>query len=192
MIPGRELPDEPLSHDERCDLGRPLGEFLRALHSAHVGAELPDDPMGRADMSRRVPRTEDALAAAHPLWAAPPSVFDALEAARALPPPPASAVVHGDLHFRHLLLRHHVASGVIDWGDVCRGDPAIDLALCWCVLPPDGRDDFFAAYGPVSEQQLLSARVLALCLCAVLLVYGADAGLENVVREARAALERAT
>ena len=44
-IHGREVPAVDLTHDARCALGRPLGEFLRRLHSAHVAAELPNDPM---------------------------------------------------------------------------------------------------------------------------------------------------
>jgi aminoglycoside phosphotransferase (APT) family kinase protein len=100
-------------------------------------------------------------------------------------------VVHGDLHARHLLVRDDVLAGVIDWGDVCVGDPAIDLALCWYALPPDGRAEFFAAYGRVSEAQLMRARVLALFMCATLIIHGADAGLDAVVRDALSGLDRA-
>jgi aminoglycoside phosphotransferase (APT) family kinase protein len=190
LIPGSELPDAAAGDEQRCALGRPLGEFLRALHDARVDAELPADPMGRGDMAVRVPRTVDALREAEPLWSAPPSVHDVLDAARELPPAPPTAVVHGDLHFRHLLLDHGVLAGVIDWGDVCRADPSIDLMLCWCALPPDGRADFFAAYGRVTEDQLLRARVLALNLCAILAVYGANEGRDRIVREALAGLRR--
>lgn len=192
LIGGTELPDAQPTYEERCALGRPLGRFLRALHDASVEAELPDDPMGRADMATRVPRALDALNEVEPLWSVPPSLRHAVESARGIPAPPATVVCHGDLHPRHLLVDRGVASGVIDWGDVCRGDPSIDLLLLWCALPPDGRAEFFAEYGRVSEEQLLSARVLAIFLCAVLAVYGANEGLDNVVREALAGLKRAT
>jgi aminoglycoside phosphotransferase (APT) family kinase protein len=192
-IAGRELPEAELSHDARSALGRPLGRFLRALHDARVSAELPYDPMGRGDMSTRVPRTVEALLALDGRWDPPRELRDALEDARRLPPRDEQvAVVHGDLHARHLLVRGDALAGVIDWGDVCLGDPAIDLAACWYALPPDGRAEFFAAYGRVSEGQLLRARVLAVFMCATLVVHGTHAGLDHVVRDALEGLERVT
>jgi hypothetical protein len=80
---------------------------------------------------------------------------------------------------------------VIDWGDVCRGDPSVDLPLYWSSLTPEGRADFLAAYGPVSDEQLLRSRVIAVFLCAVLARYGEAEGFDDLAREARAGLERA-
>jgi aminoglycoside phosphotransferase (APT) family kinase protein len=79
---------------------------------------------------------------------------------------------------------------VIDWGDVCRADPAIDLQLVWSFLPPTQRAAFLDAYGPVSEDQLLRARVLALSLCAALAAYGHAEGITGVEREALDGLAR--
>ena len=109
------------------------------------------------------------------------------------PPPDPVAVTHGDLHFRHLLVDQNASLvGVIDWGDVCRADPSIDLPLIWSFLPPEGRDAFLAAYGPVTMEQLLRARVLALFLCAALAAYADYQGMDNVKREAIAGLARAS
>ncbi|HEY6890172.1 MAG TPA: phosphotransferase [Solirubrobacter sp.] len=192
VIRGEELPEAPLTDEERCALGRPLGRFLRKLHDAVVIAELPFDPMERANMAARVPRTLAALAAIDHLWSLPDAVRDALLRAERLAPGVYDhpRVLHGDLHPRHLLIHEGALSGVIDWGDVCRGDPSIDLAVCWFALPPDGRADFFAEYGRVSEAQLLRARVLSLFICATLVIYGVNEGLDGVVREALAGLER--
>jgi aminoglycoside phosphotransferase (APT) family kinase protein len=191
-ITGRELPDAGLTDDARCALGHPLGAFLRALHTTDVEAELPADPMARSNMAQRVPRTLAALQAAAPLWTAPRSVFEALDAAFRIPPPPATAIVHGDLHVRHILLLGQVPCGVIDWGDVCRGDPCMDLALYWFLLPPDGRADFLAVYGDVPADQLLSARVLAWFMSAMLAVYAAAEGRESVLAEALTGLRLTT
>jgi aminoglycoside phosphotransferase (APT) family kinase protein len=190
-LPGRE----PLGLDEatRAGLARPLGRFLRALHDASVDG-LPVDPMGRADMAVRVPRTVEQLTPVVEagLWRIPDSVQRVLDAAHDLPPTDAAAVLHGDLHFRHLLVDDRGAvSGVIDWGDICRGDPSIDLSLLWSLLPATARADFLAVYGPVPETRLLRARVLAISLCSVLLLYGHDEGMAAVEREALAGLERA-
>jgi aminoglycoside phosphotransferase (APT) family kinase protein len=191
-MPGRE----PLGLDEptRAALARPLGAFLRALHDAPLVDGLLEDPMGRADMAVRVPKTLDQLAPveAAGVWHAPESVHRLLAAARSLPRPEAVSVVHGDLHFRHLLVDDHGAlSGVIDWGDVCRGDPAIDLTLLWSLIPAAARPDFLAAYGPVRDDQLLRSRVLAINLCSILALYAHDEGRQAVEREALAGLARA-
>ena len=42
--------------------------------------------------------------------------------------------LHGDLHQRNVLTRGGRFAGVIDWGDVCRGDRATDLASIWMQL----------------------------------------------------------
>ena len=58
-------------------------------------------------------------------------------------------------------------------------------------MPAAAHADFLAAYGPVREDQLVRARVLAINLCSVLLLYGHTEGMGDVEQEARAALERA-
>ena len=41
--------------------------------------------------------------------------------------------------------------GVIDFGDMCAGDPATDLAGGFLTLPFESIDGFFATYGPVDR-----------------------------------------
>jgi aminoglycoside phosphotransferase (APT) family kinase protein len=195
-LPGREVAEAGLDDEARIRIARPLGEFLHALHSSQVeGAdELPVDPLGRADMALRVPMTRERLAEAErlELWRAPDGVERALAEAEQLAPPAGLAQAHGDLHVRHVLVGDDgTPSGVIDWDDACRADPAIDLHLVWSLLPPDGRGELVAAYGPVSDEQLLRARVLALFLCAALALYAEHEGLDALRREALAGLERA-
>jgi len=199
LIPGTETADSACSDADRCRLARPLAAFLRALHDGGTAAavdpagELPSDPMGRGDMKLRVPRTAERLAEVERLgmWRAPQSVHDVLDAAGGLGTPDPSALVHGDLHIRHLLVDDDCgAAGVIDWTDICRGDPAIDLPLFWSLLPVAGRDEFLDTYGTVTHAQLLRARVLAVFLSATLAVYAHHKGIPNLEREAIAALER--
>jgi len=200
LIPGKETADAACSDADRCRLARPLAAFLRALHDGNTAVavdpagDLPGDPMGRADMELRVPRTAERLTEMERLglWRAPGSVHDVLDAARELGEPEPSALVHGDLHIRHLLVDDGCrAAGVIDWIDICRGDPAIDLPLFWSLLPAAGRAQFLDAYGTVTEAQLLRARVLALFLSATLAVYAHHEGMASLEREAIGALERA-
>ncbi len=188
-----------LSDTDRARLARPLAEFLQTLHSPEISAavtatvELPTDPMQRADMPARVARASELLAKVERLglWHPLPLVQPLLQAASTLPTPKPHALVHGDLHFRHLLVDQAGAlTGIIDWGDLCRADPSIDLPLLWCFLPPTSRASFLAAYGPTTEEQLLRARVLALFLCAALAVYAHHEHMDTIEREAVAGLTR--
>ncbi|HEY7603859.1 MAG TPA: phosphotransferase [Gaiellaceae bacterium] len=195
-LQGSEVAEAGLDDERRAALARPLARALRALHGpaalAAVGALLPVDPIGRADMSTRVPRTRTALAEVEALglWRPTPAVEESLEAALALPPAEPAAVCHGDLHFRQLLVADGGLTAILDWVDVCRADPGIDLQLYWSFVPADLRDAFLHEYGPVTEASLLRARVLALFLNATLARYGHAEGLAAVEAEAVAALVR--
>jgi aminoglycoside phosphotransferase (APT) family kinase protein len=192
FLPGRELADADLDEESRVRLGRPLAEFLRALHSLELDLDLPVDLVRRADMTYRVGKTQERLAELERLglWSAPPAVSGLLEAAAELGPAEPTAIVHSDLHLRHLLVDDDGApAAVIDWIDLGRADPCVDLCLYWCVLSPEGRSEFLDAYGPLSEVQLLRGRVLALFLCGALAIWGHHEGAENVKREALAGLE---
>ena len=199
LIPGTETADAACSEADRGRLARPLASFLRALHDGDTAAavdpngELPNDPMGRGDMKLRVRLTAERLAEVERLglWRAPASVGVVLDAARGLGVPEPSALVHGDLHLRHLLVDDaRGAAGVIDWIDICRGDPGIDLPLFWCLLPAPARAEFLDVYGTVTDAQLLRARVLAIFLSATLAVYAYHEGITNLQHEAIAALDR--
>jgi aminoglycoside phosphotransferase (APT) family kinase protein len=194
FLPGRELAGAGLDDEALIALARPLAKFLRALHSTELDVELSVDPVRRADMAVRVPRTIEFLDEVESLglWRRPPVVPNLLASALELPAAQATAIVHGDLHLRHLLVDERgEPTAVIDWIDLCRNDPAVDLVLYWSALPPPGRAEFLDAYGTLTEAQLLRGRVLAaLFLCAVLAAYAHHEGLPILEREAIAGLER--
>jgi aminoglycoside phosphotransferase (APT) family kinase protein len=188
LIPGVESCDATLDDEARCRLAPALGRFLRALHDVPLIDGLLYDPNGRADMVHRAAMTREWLERlGRPL----PGLDALLAEAVALPPPEDEVVAHGDLHFRHVMVdRAGELTGVIDWGDVCRADPCIDLSLLWSLFPAEGRAAFLAEYGPVSDAQLLRARALAVNLCVILAVYGRDEGMSGVEREALEGIER--
>jgi len=192
LIPGVEAGVAELDDDTRLKVALELAAFLRALHAARLETELPHDPNGREDMARRVGLAREDLVELKRLglWTPPGQLGQLLDEALGLPPPEARTLAHGDLHFRHLLVAGRAASGVIDWGDVCVADPAIDLPLLWCFVPPEGREAFLDAYGPVNESQLLRARVLSIQLCAVLARYGHSEHQPQLVRAGVEGLER--
>lgn len=198
-LPGRELAETGLPDEERGPLASAVGRLLRALHApmlrSRIGPDLPVDPMRRADMAFRVGATRrrlDALAGAR-LWTPTDAVGRLLDDAAELPPSPWTAVVHGDLHPRHLLVDDAGRpTGVIDWGDVCAGDPAIDLSVAFGSFAGASRGTLLEAYGrPLDGLTELRARVLAVFLAAALLAYADDRRQPALRAEALRALERA-
>lgn len=193
-LPGSE-PSASLSEDARVALARPLARALRVLHApttlAAAGHALPVDPMGRGDMTVRVPRTRESFEAIAALWQPPAEAEQLLDHALELPAPEPRALCHGDLHFRQLLVDDDQLSGIVDWVDVCRADPGIDLSLAYGLLSPDARAAFFEEYGEVESESIVRTRVLALNLMAVLVHYGHEEGNPNVKAEALAGLGRA-
>lgn len=56
--------------------------------------------------------------------------------------------LHGDLHPRNVVVRHGSLVGLIDWGDLCGGDVATDLACGWTLIDTAAaRAEFLRAYG---------------------------------------------
>ncbi|WP_144119476.1 phosphotransferase [Catellatospora sichuanensis] len=160
-----------------------------------TAAVLPHDPMRRGDPGVRGPQARERLAqlAASGLWLPDPAVFRLLDEAEPLGPadgPP--VLVHGDLHQRHLLLGDDGrATGVIDWGDVCLADPAVDLSLAYSGFAGPARAALLDAYGPVAAERAARARVLAVNISAVLAEYAHAEGRAALLREALAGVSRA-
>ncbi len=200
MLPGAELVDAGLSDARRVGVARDVGAFLGALHDPRlideVGTVLPHDPMRRADPGVRAPRTRDGLAqlAEQGLRAADPGLDRFLADAARLPAPTGADVVsHGDLHVRHVLITDDGGvGGVIDWGDLCLADPAVDLALAYGAFAGPARAAFLAAYGrSVDAEREVAARVLAVNLSVVLAAYAADMGHARLLAESLAGIDRA-
>ena len=59
--------------------------------------------------------------------------------------------IHGDPHPANLIFRDDTLVGVIDFGDLCAGDPATDLAGGFLALPLESIDDFLRSYGSIDE-----------------------------------------
>ncbi|WP_433235127.1 phosphotransferase [Actinomadura nitritigenes] len=199
MIPGRELAEVRPPDEDRAALAEGVGAFLRALHdpalAAEAGEGLPLDPMKRADPAVRAARTHPRLDSLVRLgvWERDAAVMDLLAGARRRDAPDGGPViVHGDLHVRHVLLdRDGRAAGVIDWGDLCRADPAVDLSIAYAGFAGPARAALLAAYGPVPPEREAAARVLALNLSATLAEWAASTGRAALLAEALAGIGRA-
>jgi aminoglycoside phosphotransferase (APT) family kinase protein len=90
--------------------------------------------------------------------------------------------VHGDLYARHFLVDgSNTPCGVIDWGDVHLGDPALDLSIAYSFLLPGARSAFQEAYGHTDDTALWErARFRALAYGILLTHYGSEVGDEAI------------
>ena len=201
FVGARYLPGQELGADEQtavADLGVELGRFLRMLHGIDpadvAGGDLPLDPLGRGEMAKRVPLTLsrlDDLASAG-IWSAPGGIRELVRSTIELPRARSRTILHGDLHFRQILVKRGRLSGVVDWIDICQGDPAIDLAVYWALIGPADRQRFRVAYGPIGTAELRRARVLAFYLWGSVALQAHEQGCATIEREAIAGLNRAS
>ncbi len=77
---------------------------------------------------------------------------------------------HGDLMAGNLLVAGGRLTGVIDYGTVGVGDPAVDLIAAWCLLPVEARGVFREAIG-VDEAEWARGRGWALSIAVIALPY---------------------
>jgi aminoglycoside phosphotransferase (APT) family kinase protein len=192
LLPGRPASEVGLDSARREAAAPLLGRFLRTLHDRDTtGLDLPGDTIHRADMGRRLPDVRariDQLVAGG-LVADPRPLHRLIERLPERPPAAPSRLCHGDLYARHLLVDDDgLPAGVIDWGDVHLGSPAVDLAICHGFLSPAARPAFLAAYGPVDPDAWAFARLRALHYAVVLMLYGSEAGDRALLDEAAVSL----
>lgn len=157
-----------------------LARLLRWLHDRELdhpgdvvvqGLGKQDPDVALATLRERLPRLDRD----------PAPVLEAAERLARAPIDPTRRWVHGDLYPRHLLLEDDGGlSGVIDWGDLHRGEIALDLSLAMGWLDPADRERFFAIYGPVTDAVAERARFLALYYGVILSDLGAQPGLEDL------------
>lgn len=63
------------------------------------------------------------------------------------------AYVHGDLYSRHIMVDHAgKLTGLIDWGDVHIGHPALDLAVGVMIFDSGTLEAFWQAYGSIDAE----------------------------------------
>jgi len=169
-VEGEPADRAPITRIEAAEV---LAGFLRALHR-QAPANAPANPSRGIPLAglQGVAGWFDVIAdyadadAAREVW----------EKALAAPAWPGAPVwLHGDLHPANVVVRDGMLAGVIDFGDLCAGDPATDLSAAWILLPADAVSRFFDAYEHADEATITRARGWAV-LRAVNLVAIGQAG----------------
>lgn len=158
-----------------------LAEFLRALH-----VPAPPDAPRNFDRTAPLAARTDAISQRMEHLASATDIINwriraAWQESLAAPFDTHATWIHGDLHARNVLTLDGTISGVIDWGDMTCGDPAIDLACLWMLLPDkSSRAAAQDAYGVVSDALWARARGWAVVFGVMLL----DTGLAGNARNA--------
>ena len=171
-VPGLPLDRGSITRGEHA--ADTLATFLRALHvAAPVGA--PTDtgrgahPKDSTEGFEQFFHSVDADAIGSDA-AAVRAIWDDAVAAPAWEGPP--VWVHGDLHPANVVVAEGTLSGVVDFGDLFTGDPTVDLAAAWVLLPEGAAARFFTAYGEADEATIRRARGLAALKSLFLMLMG--------------------
>jgi aminoglycoside phosphotransferase (APT) family kinase protein len=143
-----------------------LAGFLSALHEP-APADAPDNPERGVSLAGRRQGFDEWFAGIAG-WARAGLVRDAWEKAAAAPAWAGPRTwLHGDLHPANVVTRDGQLAGIVDFGELCAGDPATDLSAAWLLLPDGAAARFFAAYagpdgGPADAATVERARGWAL------------------------------
>lgn len=96
---------------------------------------------------------------------------------------------HGDLMDGNMLVRDGRLTGVIDWGGLIAGDPAVDLMAAWSLFDAESRAVYRDALGFVDDAMWLRGRAWAASAAINALPYYRDTNPDICARSWRAVRE---
>lgn len=141
---------------QRGDLVAPLASVLPSLHCP-APADAPLNPFRGPDL-REMPAPGPGIVTAGRRVVGHGAVTRLLEVLEgAVDAPPWSGPrtwCHGDLHPRNLVRTPDGGLGVLDFGDLTAGDPAVDLGVAWTTFTADQREAFLAHLRPVYDEHV--------------------------------------
>jgi aminoglycoside phosphotransferase (APT) family kinase protein len=190
MLPGFTACHANLLEEERAAFAEPLARFLSIMHatpkSLISACHFPYDNESRIEgglLTSKIHENFKEMSALG-ILESKKHLETAVENLQHFRAPLRSSVVHGDFYIRHLLVdpKHHLV-GVIDWGDIHIGDPAIDLAIAHSVLPVDAHDRFIKIYGEISEATWALAKLRAIYSSTMIVLFGYHSGDPHLLRE---------
>jgi aminoglycoside phosphotransferase (APT) family kinase protein len=179
-----------------ADAAETLAGFLKALHQ-QAPAEAPTSPTRGIPL----PGIQEEFNGSLKVIADDASADAARETWKKAVAAPAwhgaPTWLHGDLHPANVVVQEGTLSGVIDFGEMCAGDPATDLSAAWILLPAGTASRFFDTYEDADEATIARARGWAVLRALHLISIGRNGrlglpgGKPTWEPAGRAALERA-
>lgn len=153
-VEGEPADRAPITRVEAAEV---LAGFLRALHH-RAPADAPANPSRGIPLAGMREGVDDGFKfIAH--YAHAGAAREVWERALAAPAWPGAPLwLHGDLHPANVVVRDGMLAGVIDFGEICGGDPATDLSAAWVLLPAGAASRFFDAYEQADEATIARAR----------------------------------
>lgn len=172
-VPGRPLDRGAITRPEHA--ADALAGFLQALH-VPAPTDAPPDVIGIGahprDSAGGFDHFLNSIDAAT-LGADATHARAVWDDAAAAPPWDGPRVwVHGDLHPANVVVADGTLAGVVDFGALFAGDPAVDLATAWTLLPAGVAERFHTAYGEIEEATIRRARGLAVLKSLFLMLMG--------------------
>jgi aminoglycoside phosphotransferase (APT) family kinase protein len=160
--------------------------FATALRQVHVplpaDAEPPENLAESRSVAERNAEIRSRIADVAPLSGPGDARLDAVlakdvwDAAGFADPPAVPVMLHADLHLLNVTSVNRGFGGITDWGDLCVGDPGVDLGRAAMLLPDaTGFRLFLRAYG---ADDATEARARGLGLGAALRLAGLPASRE--------------
>ncbi|MGG1676291.1 phosphotransferase [Neobacillus sp. NRS-1170] len=175
-----------------------IAEFLRTLHQFPIDTaknlHVPNDQLNRLSIPIRRKKLEENvnIAITDGLIKNPKVIGNYLKRLKNVEVNQELALVHGDLHFKNLLVDNKgLITGIIDWGDVHIGHPAVDLSIVYSFFPPAGRKRFYEIYGRVDEITMFLARFKAIFTSVMLVRFAHDQNNQEALDAAGQALNLA-
>ena len=136
---GAPASEAPLANP--VDDARRLGRFLAALHRP-APADAPLNPHRGQPLADRDAITRERAAALADLIDSA-AVLAAWDRARATTPWDGPPIwLHADLHPGNVIVHNGQIAAVVDFGDICGGDPATDLVIAWSLFDDAARSEF--------------------------------------------------
>lgn len=150
-----------------------LAQFLRSLHSLPLPHDAPSNPVRDCALSEKTKDIEARIEdLAHNTDAITPEIRRAWQAATAAKKPSQSCFIAGDMHARNVLTFDSRLKAIIDWGDMCAGDPATDFMSVWGLFEdPKARREVLAHY-EASDELVVRAKGWAIFSGIILLHTG--------------------
>jgi aminoglycoside phosphotransferase (APT) family kinase protein len=196
FLHGQTAEQYQLTRAERIPLAKPLAEFLKNLHGFPLARALEMgiqyDRRHRINVKVRFTKAQECLdyLVEHAVIPSVEPWLNFFKYYQDLETPPVWVLSHGDLYAKHLLLDDNKKlSAVIDWGDAEILHPAVDLALLYEFIPPEGHDAFWNIYGEVTETTRILAKLRAIYGGATIAWYAHHIGDQLLLKEALQALD---